>query len=178
MCAASRWVLVEMKYSWCRQRSACLLGVLHWMHVWATVEHHHVYVDCYSKLPATGCRPSDVQSMLGWQGKTAAVTTTDGWLNLDFARCVIRRIPGSCVIRQTRSLGALVLCSNWKTICNMVFVNYIHDMVVDTQFHKFLYLYVCRRAVPIPNSRYITVSKLLEHTLNSAVLTVRSSVVC
>ena len=57
--------------------------------------------------------------------KTSAVSTTDGWLKLNFA---------SSVMRQTRSLGALVLCS----ICNtMVFVNYIHDMVVDTQFHKF-----------------------------------------
>ena len=38
------------------------------------------------------------------------------------------------MLRQTRSLGALVLCS----ICNtsMVFVNYIHDMVVDTNFHN------------------------------------------
>ena len=39
----------------------------------------------------------------------------------------------SCVIRQPRSLGALVLCS----ICNMVFVNYIYDVVVGTQFNKF-----------------------------------------
>ena len=52
------------------------------------------------------------------------MSTTDGWLKLIFA---------SCVIRQTRSLGALVLCSNW----NMVFVNYIYDVVADTQFHKF-----------------------------------------
>ena len=51
------------------------------------------------------------------------MSTTDGWLKLNFA---------SCVIRQTRSLDALVLCS----ICNMVFVNYIYDMVV-TRFHKF-----------------------------------------
>ena len=51
------------------------------------------------------------------------MSTTDGWLN-NFA---------SCVVRQTRSLGALVLCS----ICNMVFVNYIYDIVVDTQLHKF-----------------------------------------
>ena len=59
-----------------------------------------------------------------WYWKTSAVSTTGGWLKLDFARCVIR---------QTRSLGALVLCS----ICNMVFVNYIYDEVVDTQFNKF-----------------------------------------
>ena len=39
----------------------------------------------------------------------------------------------SCVVRQTRSLGALVLCS----ICNMLFVNYFYHMVVDTQFNKF-----------------------------------------
>ena len=45
--------------------------------------------------------------------------TTDGWLKLKFA---------SCVVRKTRSLGALVLCS----ICNVVFVNYIYDMVADT----------------------------------------------
>ena len=56
--------------------------------------------------------------------KTSAVSTTDGWLKLNFA---------SCVIRQTRSLGVLVLCSNW----NIVFVNWSYDMVVDTQFHKF-----------------------------------------
>ena len=37
------------------------------------------------------------------------------------------------MIRQTRSLGALVLCS----IGTMVFVNYINDMVVDIQFNKF-----------------------------------------
>ena len=52
------------------------------------------------------------------------MSTTDGWLKLNFA---------SCVARQTRSLGALVLCS----ICNMVFMNYMYEMVVDTQFHKF-----------------------------------------
>ena len=56
--------------------------------------------------------------------KTPAVSTTDGWLKLNFARCVIR---------QTRSSGALVRCS----ICNLVFVDYIYDMVVGTQFHKF-----------------------------------------
>ena len=38
------------------------------MHMWATAGHHYVYVGYYSKLPVTGCRPSDVQSMLGWQG--------------------------------------------------------------------------------------------------------------
>jgi len=32
----------------------------------ATSEHHYVDVDYYSILPVTGCRPSDVQSMLGW----------------------------------------------------------------------------------------------------------------
>ena len=52
------------------------------------------------------------------------MSTSDGWLKLNFA---------SCVIRQTRSLGALVLCF----VCNMVFLNYIYDMVVDAQFHKF-----------------------------------------
>ena len=43
------------------------------------------------------------------------MSTTDGWLKLNFA---------SCVIRQTRSLGVLVLCSI-KNIT--VFVNYIYD---------------------------------------------------
>ena len=56
--------------------------------------------------------------------KTSTVSTTDGWLKPNFA---------SCVIRQTRSFGVLRVCS----ICNMVFVNYIYDMVVDTQLHKF-----------------------------------------
>ena len=37
------------------------------------------------------------------------------------------------LVRKTRSLGALVLCS----IYNMVLVNCIYDVVVDTQFHKF-----------------------------------------
>ena len=36
-------------------------------------------------------------------------------------------------MRQTRSLGPLVL----YFMCNMVFVNYVYDMVVDSQFHKF-----------------------------------------
>ena len=58
--------------------------------------------------------------------KTSAVSTTDGWLKLNFA---------SCVIRQARSLGACMLCST----CNMVFVNFYYDMVADTQFHKFLW---------------------------------------
>ena len=56
--------------------------------------------------------------------KASAASTTDGWLRLNFA---------SCVAPKTRSLGALVLCS----ICNMVFLNFIYDMFVDTQFHKF-----------------------------------------
>ena len=57
--------------------------------------------------------------------KRSAVSTIDGWLTLNFA---------SCALRQTRSLGVFVLCSNW----NMVFVNYIYDdIVIDTQFHKF-----------------------------------------
>ena len=52
------------------------------------------------------------------------MSTTDGWLHVNF---------DSCVIRQARSVCALVLCS----INNMMFVNYIYDAVVDTQFHKF-----------------------------------------
>ena len=52
----------------------------------------------------------------------SAASTTDWWLTLNFA---------SCVVRQKRSLGALVLSS----ISDMVFVNYIADMVVDTQFY-------------------------------------------
>ena len=57
---------------------------------------------------------------------TSSVSTTDGWSKLNFA---------SCVIRQTHSLGLLVLCS----VCNIygVCLNYIYDVVVDTQFHKF-----------------------------------------
>ena len=56
--------------------------------------------------------------------KTSAVSTIDGSMKLIFA---------SCVIRQTRSLGELVLCY----ICNMMLVNYIDDVVVDKKFHKF-----------------------------------------
>ena len=52
------------------------------------------------------------------------MSTIDGWLKLNFA---------SFVIRQTRSLGASVLCS----ICNVVLVNYIYDTVADPQLHKF-----------------------------------------
>ena len=51
------------------RQTSYLLGVLHCMYMWATLGHHYVDVDYYySKLPVTGCRPSDVQSMLGWQG--------------------------------------------------------------------------------------------------------------
>ena len=56
--------------------------------------------------------------------KTEAVSTIDGWLKLGFA---------SGVVRKTCSLGALVLCS----ICNVVLVNYINDMVVDSSTSKF-----------------------------------------
>ena len=45
------------------------------------------------------------------------MSTTDGWSKLNFA---------SSVIRQTRSLGALVLYE--YSICIVVFVNYIYDM--------------------------------------------------
>ena len=58
----------------------------------------------------------------------SAVSTTGGWLKLNFA---------SCVVRKTRPLGALVLCSMCNIAGNTVFVNYIYDMVVGTQFHKF-----------------------------------------
>ena len=43
----------------------CLVFRIDCMHMWATVGHHYVYVDYYSKLPVTGCRPSDVQSIGG-----------------------------------------------------------------------------------------------------------------
>ena len=55
----------------------------------------------------------------------SAVSTTDGWLKLNFA---------SCVIRQTHSLGSLVVL---YCIYNVVLVNLIYDMVVGAQFHKF-----------------------------------------
>ena len=48
------------------------------------------------------------------------MSTTDGWLKLNFA---------SCVIRQTRSLGALVLFCIPFVICTYG--------VGDTQLHKF-----------------------------------------
>ena len=54
--------------------------------------------------------------------KTSAVSTTDGWLTLKFA---------SCVIRQTRSVSALV-----PFVMYMVFVTWIYEIVVETQFHK------------------------------------------
>ena len=43
----------------------------------------------------------DYDQLNGWK-TPAVVSTTDGWLKLNFA---------SCVVRKTRSLGALVLCS-------------------------------------------------------------------
>ena len=52
------------------------------------------------------------------------MSTTDGWLKLNFA---------SRVVRKTSSLGALVLCF----ICNMVFVNYSYDTIADNELHKF-----------------------------------------
>ena len=51
----------------------------------------------------------------------------------EYDRWVVETQCASSVVRKTRSLGALVLCS----ICNMVFVNNIYDIVADTQFHKF-----------------------------------------
>ena len=52
------------------------------------------------------------------------MNTTDGWLKLSF---------GSCEIRQTRSLGALLTYS----ICNIkVFFNYMYDTVAHAQFMK------------------------------------------
>ena len=76
--------------------------------------------------PCKCCSRSQQRSSPGlrlrWTPKS--VSTTDGWLTLNFA---------SCVIRRTRSLGVLVLCSIW----NMLFVNYVYDMVVDTQLHMF-----------------------------------------
>ena len=50
---------------------------------------------------------------------------TDGWLKLNFSSCVTRRH------------------AHWARLCYvpfviyMVVVNYIYDMVVDTQFHQF-----------------------------------------
>ena len=49
----------------------------------------------------------------------------DRWM-VETQLCKLRDI-------KTRSLGELVLCS----ICNMMVVNCVYDMVVDTQFHKF-----------------------------------------
>ena len=53
-------------------------------------------------------------------------------VSCEYDRWVVEIQLCSCVVRETRSLGVLVLCF----ICNMVFVNYIYDMVV-AQFHKF-----------------------------------------
>ena len=58
---------------------------------------------------------------------TSAVSTTDGWLKLNLA---------SCVVRKTRSSGALVLRSMTCVIW-CLWTAFIYDMVVDTQFHKF-----------------------------------------
>ena len=54
------------------------------------------------------------------------MSTTDGWLKLNFANCVI-----------------YIKHAHWARLCYvpfviyMVFANYIYDMVVDTQFHEF-----------------------------------------
>ena len=75
------------------------------------------------------------------------MSTSDGWSKLNFA---------SCVIRQTRSVGALVLYS----ICNIVFVNF-SDMVVDSQFHKFYGRpFACSIRVFIPRDRFRSVTPL------------------
>ena len=105
------------------------------------------------------CCPNEKKlwNLQNW--KTSAVSTTDGWLKLNFA---------SCVIRQTRSLGVLVLCSNWNT----VFVNYlvhIYDMVVDTQFHKF-YGRPFARVLFIPHERYRSVTPLGVTRVNRTIL--------
>ena len=51
------------------------------------------------------------------------MSTTDGWLKLNFASCVIRQtlIGRACAMFQLK----------------YGFVKYIYDMVVDTQFHNF-----------------------------------------
>ena len=54
------------------------------------------------------------------------MSTTDGWWKLKFA---------SCVVRKTRSLGALVLCS--MTCCVIWCLWIASTNGVDTQFHKF-----------------------------------------
>ena len=58
--------------------------------------------------------------------KTSAVSTTAGWLKLNFANCV-----GTSDTLIWRS------CAMFDDMCNMVLVNCIYDMVDDTQFHKF-----------------------------------------
>ena len=55
------------------------------------------------------------------------MSTTDGWLELNFA---------SCVIRYVRHAHWALLFYN-PFVVRIVFVNYIYDMVVNTKFHKF-----------------------------------------
>ena len=85
------------------------------------------------------------------------MSTTDGWLKLDFA---------TCVIHQTRSLGALVLCS----ICNMVFVNYIYDMVVDCSVPQVLWYAVRAYSIFIPHEIYRSVTPLDATRVNRTIL--------
>ena len=96
------------------------------------------------------------------------MSTTDGWLKLNFA---------SCVIRQTRSLGVLVLSS----IFNKVFVNYIYDMVADTQFEKILccffvvYIYVKSQQLiwiffQVPLTLSLVTGRRLDYTIISATI--------
>ena len=54
------------------------------------------------------------------------MSTTDGWLKLNFA---------SCVITSDTLIGRA--CAMFQLRFGMVFVNFIYDMVVDTEFHKF-----------------------------------------
>ena len=96
----------------------------------------------YTELsePSATCRIANSSDLsFGLYVYTTLIYSTSKYkimknVSCEYDRWVVETHFASCVVRKTRSVGALVLCS----ICNItVFVNYIYDMVVDTQFHKF-----------------------------------------
>ena len=83
----------------------------------------HMYIENLevgeNKCPSF-CQRSlgDVPLLVILSPQTSAVSMIDGWLELNFASCVIRVLHYMCNT-------------------NGVFVSCIYDMVVDTQFHTF-----------------------------------------
>ena len=101
-------------------------------------------------LDARGCprRPTlfaQTWTLFTFKKKRSAVSTTDGWLKLNFA---------SCVKRQTRSLGALVL---YSIIWSLWIKSTIWLLMLNP---KVLWYAVRACSICIPHERYKSVTPL------------------